>query len=81
MEVAHNLLDDLESLDSRTGFGRSNKKTKHIKSNKGQEDEEGHDRLRSEGTRNIKEVVRSVFKLHWRSISVVLCQNQALLRK
>lgn len=38
---ACNIFDGLEKMDGSTGFGRTNKKSKLIKSYKGKEDEEG----------------------------------------
>lgn len=51
-------------MDGRTGFRRNKRKTKSIKSYKGQEFEESHDRLQPEGTahkedKEIKLIVNS----------------------
>lgn len=47
------MLDELEKIDDRTGYGRNNKMTKLIKCWKGLEDR--HDRLRPVETWHIKE--------------------------
>lgn len=40
-------------MESGTGFNRNNRKTNFIKSQKGQETVESHDRQRREGTRHV----------------------------